>query len=212
LDTKEITYLKWIAQWTVPNFGMSRYNAISDFIAKGAWWSLKEQVLMLTNAYNFTLCNLPPDQVDEVIGPLATCPSGGAWQVGIAAVQVPNFELDVVERRATEVYHQNISTVLGRAAQQAGYAPGTATYAAITQATGDLRKAWLLKAHLVGFYFVTNEVNTECLISTPQSWCYGTYGNTCTRCARYSPDVTKIQSCIDDVMVLLQSLTNGTSV
>lgn len=209
LDTKEITYLKWIAQWTVPNFGMSRFNAIRDYIAKGTWWSLKEQVLMLTNAYNFTLCNLPPDQV---IGPLAACTAGRAWQVGIAAVQVPNYQLTSVEQRATAVYQQNVSTVLGRSAQQAGYTPGTATYNAITQATGDVRKAWLLKAHLVGFYFVADEVNNECLISTPQSWCYGTYGNTCTRCARYSPDATKIQSCIDDVMVLLQSLTNGTSV
>lgn len=209
LDAKEVTYLQWISKWTVPYFGMSRYLAIRDFIAKGVWWALKEQVLYDMNAYNFNLCNLVTG--DKLIGPLETCPKGRAWQVGIAAVQVPNYSQATVEQRATSVYGLDIPYVLGRSAQQAGYSPGTATHTAITKSTGDLRKSWLLKSHLVGFYFVATEVNNECLIWPPKSWCYGTYGNTCIRCGWYAPDATSIQKRIDEVMVLLQSMTNGVS-
>jgi hypothetical protein len=215
LNTKEVAYLKWIAQWTVPYFGMSKFNAIRDYIAKGTWWTLKEGVLLDPNAYNYNLCSflVGGKVVDKVIGPLETCSSiilAGKkvtiWQVGIAAVQVPNYSLASVEQRAKSVYGQDIPTVLGRSAQQAGYGPGTTEYKKIVASTGELRKAWLLKAHVVGFYFVATEVNNECLISTPKSWCYGT--SWCPQCW-YSPDAAGIAKRIDEVMVLLQSLTNG---
>lgn len=209
LNSKEITNLKWIARWTVPNFGMSPYDAIRDYIAKGAWWSLKELVLRNPNAFNFNLCNVSKGK-DKVIGPLETCPARRAWQVGIAAVQVPNYPLAEVERRATAVYGQDVDTVLGRSAQQAGYNPGSSTYNSIISSTNEsLRKAWLLKSHLVGFYFVADEVNYECLISSPKSWCYGTYGGKCIPCGWYSSDAYSIQERIDEVMILLQSLTDG---
>jgi len=207
LSTREGGNLKWIAQWTVPNFGMSRYNAIRDYIAKGTWWSLKEQVLTNLNAYNFNLCNFPTG--DKAIGPLDACPLHRAWQVGIAAVQVPNYPLARVQERATSVYGQDIKTVLGRSAQQAGYNPGSSTYNSIVSSKGDVQKAWLLKSHLVGLYFVPEEVNIECLVPLPKNWCYGTYGDTCTRCGWYSPDAFSIQEHINEVMILIQSLTNG---
>jgi hypothetical protein len=157
LTSQEIKYLKWIAQWTIPNFGMSRDIAITRYIAQGTWWSLKELVLAQSNVWNYNLCNTSSG--DKIIGPLETCPSGRAWQVGIAAVQVPNPTLANVEKRAMSVYSTtDVKVVLGKSAQQAGYAPGTSTYNSIVASTGDLRKAWLLKAHLVGFYFVADEV------------------------------------------------------
>ena len=207
LYSKEVINLKWIAQWTVSNFGMSRYTAIRDYLGMGTWWALKEGVLNLSNAFNHNNCNFVNG--DRVIGPLEECPVGRAWQVGIAGVQVPNVDLSTVQPRATSVSGMDVKAVLGRSAQQAGYNPGTSTYNAIVASQGNVTKAWLLKWHLVGFYFVKNEVANECLRNPPKSWCYGTYGGKCISCARYSPNAASIQAMIDQVTVLLQSLTNG---
>jgi hypothetical protein len=126
--------------------------------------------------------------------------------------QVQKLSLGVVEeQRTTSVYGQDVPTVLGRSAQQAGYVIGTAEYTKITQATGYMRKEWLLKSHLVGFYFVASEVNDECLIPSPESRCYGTHEGNCDGCARYAPDAASTQTRIDEVMVLLQSLNDGTA-
>lgn len=66
-----------------------------------------------------------------------------------------------------------------------------------------------MASQVVGFLFVAAEVNNECLKEIPESRCYGTHGGRCPQCARYAPDAASIQKGIDDVMVLLQSLTNG---
>jgi hypothetical protein len=205
MTAREIDYFKWIAAWTIPNFGMSPYTAIRDYIAKGTWWTLKEGTLDERNVFNYNNCNIAP-KVDRIIGPLETCADRRAWQVGIAGVQVPNFSLSQVEQRATSVYGQDVVTVLGRSAQQAGYAPGTSTYNSIRASTGNLRKAWLLKSHLVGFFFVEEEVRTECLISRPKTTCYGTGWDT-TRW--YAPTASSIPGIIDEVMIILQSLSGG---
>lgn len=207
LTANEQRYMKWIAKWTVPYFGMSRYSAIRDYIAKGAWWSLREMVLYESNPFNYNNCHIKETNKDKIIGPLTICQPGMAWQVGIAAVQVPNYSLQAVEDRAASVYGMSIPTLLGRSAAQAGYSPGTATYTAITRATGDLRKAWLLKLHLVGFYFVRKEVDGECLIWPPKRWCYD---GACIRCGWFSPTANSIQRMIDEVMVMIQSLVEDT--
>jgi hypothetical protein len=206
LRSNELKYLKWIAQWTVPNFGMSRYSAIKDYLAVGTWWTLREQVLMMANPWNHSLCQGKATP----LGPLETC-QAPTWQVGIAAVQVPNWRSQVsqVEARATSVYNTDVATVLGKSAQQAGYGIGTTMYSSITKATGDTKLAWLLKSHLVGFYMSAQDINWGCVNQSPLPWCYGTYNGSCLACGRYAPDKYSVKQRIDEVMVLLQGLTNG---
>jgi hypothetical protein len=198
LSEQEVKNLKWIAQYTVPNFGMPRYTAIRDYIAKGTWWALSKQVLNQANPWNTSLCYFSNGY--KSIGPLETC-NEQFWMVGIAGVQVRRPTTAVVEQRATSVYNQDIPTVLGRSALQASYTKDKPEYTAITQATGDLRKAWLLKSHLVGFYFVATEVNDDCLIQSPRTRCYNAAN-------MYAPNAASIKTGIDEVMVLLQSLTS----
>jgi hypothetical protein len=204
LSANEINRIKWIAQWTVPNFGMSRYDAIKSYLGVGTWWSLKEGVLNLTNPWNHSLCQ----GKSTPLGPLETC-TAATWQVGIAGTQVPNWrsKQSSVTQRATSVYKTNdIPTILGKSAQQAGYASGSATYNSIIASTGDLRLSWLLKAHLVGFYMGALDVNWGCVNQSPLSWCYN---SSWEPSKWYSPDKAGVQKRIDEVMVLLQSLTNG---
>ena len=213
LRTNEKTNLKWIAKWTVPYFGggMDRKKAIQNYIAAGTWWSLREGVLNVDpkTVHGLSNCNAAVNH----IGPVTPCPrkTVWTWQVGIAAVQVPNLlrptnRTKLVEDRALSVYkfdNLDIRGVLGRAAATAGFAPGTKTHTDILASKGDLRVSWLLRSHLVGFYFVADEANLECLISKPKTWCYNT-GNP------YAPTTSSIRGAVDDVMVLLQSLTDGT--
>jgi hypothetical protein len=78
MAAKELNHLKWIAEWTVPSFGRSRYSAILDYIAEGAWWVLKEQVLYQSNSFNHSLCLDATLGKDKAIGPLDVCCSGCA--------------------------------------------------------------------------------------------------------------------------------------
>jgi hypothetical protein len=198
LNDREITRLKWIAQWTVPNFAMSRRDAIADYVSKGALWSLTEEVLLLQdNPWDYNNCSR------DQIGPLVTCPYPD-WRVGIAAVPVGQYTIPELEDRGIKAYTAHFGyqvtaeDVLARAALQAGYANST-VYNSIVKATGNLRKAWLLKAHLVGFYFVAKEIERDCLLSSPpQAYCWG----------RFTPAgyPQMIQSGVDDVSILLQSL------
>jgi peptidoglycan hydrolase-like protein with peptidoglycan-binding domain len=198
LNDTEVTRLKWIAEWTVPNFAMSRRDAIADYLAKGALWSLTEEVLLLRdNPWDYSNCS------SKQINPLETCPDTD-WRMGIAAVQVSKYNVAELEDRGKKAFSAHFGypvtaeDVLARAAIQAGYVSGNETYNKIVKATGDLRKAWLLKAHLVGFYFVAKEIERDCLITSPKFYCWG----------RFTPSgiPTMIQQGIDGVSILLQSL------
>lgn len=96
------------------------------------------------------------------------------------------------------------------ASRQAGTAHTLAhSHPPLTAAAGNVRKAWLLRNHLVGFYYVRNEVDGECLIASPKAWCYGSYGGSCPECARYSPDRGSISKMISQVLLILQARVNG---
>jgi hypothetical protein len=198
----EVTRLKWIAKWTVPNFAMSRRDAIADYVSKGALWSLTEEVLLLRdNPWDYSNCSS-----SEQLNPLEKCPLPQYWRVGIAAATVSNYSIAELEERGMKAftahfgYQVTAEGVLDRAAIQAGYTNGTngTIYNGIVNATGDLRRAWLLKAHLVGFYYVAKEIERDCLISSPQYYCWG----------RFTPlaHPELIQPGVDGVSILLQSL------
>jgi hypothetical protein len=93
------------------------------------------------------------------------------------------------------------TTVLERAAVQA-YPDDRSLEDAIATSTGDLRKAWLLKSHLVGFFVVESEVNRKCLGASVDPSCYGSIT---------SPGES-IQNSIDDVTVILQSFVGDSGV
>ena len=229
LSTNEFLNLQWIATYTIPNWrGINPPNPLAGAlvskqdmydIAKVAWWALKEQVYVLQNPWDYSLCNYATG--DRGIGPLTECPVNRAWQVGIAAMHVENIgnswggpqDSNVVNRALAVYKTSNITYVLSQTAKQANYNQGTSTYNAITgQQVGSnlrLKRAWLLKSHLVGFYFSAPMVQNECCGTKIERWCWGNYNNTCSPCAKYAPNAATIQTRIGEVMMILQSLTSG---
>lgn len=233
LDPLEVDYIKWIVKWTVPNFNMTKYDAISKYLGTGTWWSLKEGVFRVNhtvgnNAFDLSLCNyvdvgrqLSRSMLYRWGNPwLANKTCTGDWQVGIAGMMINRTlnmpKLEDVVARATSAYCQDVKTVLGRSAILAGYNTETSlsVYNQIVESTEGLQRAWLLKAHLVGFYFSGPYVDTLCFSSTPAIMCYGKQymAGEGPVAALYAPNATSIQRIRDEVVVLLQSLPTGSKV
>ncbi|CAG8586303.1 8505_t:CDS:2 [Acaulospora morrowiae] len=179
LNADQEKWVRWIKQWTLPNLPKDNPNATPlQMVARVTWWALREGVLDEKNPFSYSNCEYSSGQ--KIIGPLEVCPqwkSYRAWQVGIAAVQVQNPSDTEVENMSIKAYKPiignkvTIKDVLCRAADQAGYKAGTSEYNTICNSSGNLRKSWLLRSHLVGFWFAEIEVRTECLISSVKSWC-----------------------------------------
>ena len=172
LSADEQSYVRWIASNTVPRIEGSRATRLTT-ASRVTWWTLKEGVLEIdgSGAHAYSNCNYGGD---HRIGPLETCPSGYAWQVGIAAGQVPNYPLANLEATALRLYPgSTVRQVLAHTANYSGYATGTSTHTAITNSTGWLRASWLMRNHGVGFTHVAPSVNAECIVDDLY-WCYGT--------------------------------------
>jgi hypothetical protein len=161
-------YLHEIAFEIVPLLEGTRDQKLTS-AARVAWWSLKEGILSLKNPYVYSNCNFTTG--DKTIGPLETCPSGRAWQVGISASQVPGTKLATLEGLATKLYAgSTVAKVLEQAAQKA--ALDAATTQKVVASTGTLRNSWLLRAGAIGFANQAPVVTSEC-VTQSLSWCYG---------------------------------------
>ncbi|MDT0532403.1 SH3 domain-containing protein [Micromonospora sp. DSM 115977] len=166
ISADEEKWVRWIAANTMPRIAGTRSTRLVN-ASRVTWWSLKEAALEMDNVHPYSHCG-------GLIGPLALCPSGAAWQVGIAAVQVPNFSLSENEAVALQLYPGwTVRQVLAHTASYSGYPSGTATHDAIVNSTGSLRNSWLLRNHGVGFTQVTKDVARECVTGSLY-WCYGT--------------------------------------
>ena len=204
LNAREQQWMRYVAEHVLPDLPGTRERRL-EIASRTAWWSLKEGIFDTSNAPRYSLCN--SSSGDHAIGALDTCGTGRAWQVGLAAVQVPNHSLSELEALAQQLYpNESEDQVLADAAAEAGYAPGTSTSDAIVASTGSLRKSWLLRRSAIGFTACeSNEVVPEC-IQGSLGWCYGTGWDT-TRL--YAPNKTAAMRAIGDISVLLDQLSGG---
>jgi hypothetical protein len=161
-----------IAADVVPRLSGTREDRLL-FAARGAWWALKEGTWeqSLPSIYGYSNCNSASG--DHVIGPTEICGAGRAWQVGLAAVQVPGHTSAELEARVPVLFPGlTADALLADVAAKAGETKATSD--AIVASTGSLRASWLLRAPAIGFdALVPGEVIPECIDGT-KSWCFGT--------------------------------------
>jgi len=206
LNAREQQWLRYVADRVIPDLPGTQARKL-EIASRVSWWSLKEGIFDTSNAPRYSNCNTSSG--DRLLGPLDTCGTGRAWQVGLSAVQVPNHTLDELETLAQQLYPgEAIEDVLAEAAGEAGFAAGSDTANQIAAATGSLRKSWLLRRSAIGFVACErNEVVPEC-IDGSLGWCYGTGWDT-TRL--YAPNKTAALRSIRDLATILGALSGGTS-
>ena len=206
LTARERRWMQYVAEHVVPALPGSRERRL-EIAARAAWWSMKEGIFDTSNPPKYNNCNTSSG--DRLIGPLEVCGAGRAWQVGLAAVQVPNHTLAELEQLAGELFpNVSITQVLADAAAEAGIDPASATGQAIVQSSGSLRKSWLLRRSAIGFTAVErDEIVSECIVGSLR-WCYGTGWDT-TRW--YAPNKPAAMRAIDEIELLLERLTGGTT-
>jgi len=191
-------WLHYIALEVVPLLEGTREERINTAAVVG-WWSLKEGVLFLDNALSYSNCGFTDGQ--RHIEPLEVCPSGLAWQVGLAGVQVPNYTLEALEATARRLFPaMTVDQVLEAAALEAGLSSADA--AVVTASTDSLRKSWLLRSSPVGFTHQVVTVTSEC-IDRSLSWCYG---GTWYPSNLFAPDRESAMAAIEDVRAILGAL------
>jgi hypothetical protein len=196
LNALEEYRLNWIANWTVTNFAMPRYDAIAYYIAKGAFWGLTQGFLALDNPWNYSNCD------GDQIGALETCHEAYPWRVGISATEVAPHAAEDLEARGIQAYSFHFGyevdgyLVLVRSALQAGYNESSSEFNGIVNSSGELRKAWPLKPHLVGFYYTAQEVDARCFVEPVDNICLG----------NYTRDAASIEKGVDSVSILIQSV------
>ena len=161
-----------IASDVVPHLSGTRDDRLT-FAARGAWWALKEGTWeqALPAVYGYSNCNSATG--DHLLGPTEICAAGRAWQVGLAAVQVPGHTTTELEARAAALFPGTApDALLADVAMKAGETQATSD--AIVASTGSLRASWLLRVPAIGFdALVPGEVVPEC-IDASKSWCFGT--------------------------------------
>jgi hypothetical protein len=203
LNAREIDVVNVVAQDVVPHLEGAREDRLT-LAARGSWWALKEGVweLPLDQVYGYSNCNTSAG--DRRIGPLESCGSGRAWQVGMAAVQVPGRTVSGMEALASRLFPGTpAGALLADVAAQAGFPKGGATSNAIVASTGSLRVSWLLRVPAVGFAdVVPGEIVPECITGT-KSWCFGT-GWTETK--KFAPTKTAALKSIADLRAILDAL------
>lgn len=169
-------WVRFVASEVVRQLFGSRDNEIR-VASRSTWWGLKEGTFSLANPHVHSTCSVLQKNgrsKDVRLGPLEVCSPGRAWQVGLAAVQVPNFtEQEVFDTVSSLWPGRLVTDVLAEAAILAKFDPAQGMGAAIVTSSGDLRKSWLLRHPVVGLTLVEINVTNEC-VNDDRSWCYGT--------------------------------------
>jgi hypothetical protein len=199
VDEPACGWLYYIALEVVPLLEGTRSERV-DKAAVVGWWSLKEGVLFLDYALSYSNCGYTDGQ--RHIGPLEVCPSGLAWQVGLAAVQVPDHPFDDVVATALRLFPgMSVEEILEAAAVEAGLS--SAEVAAVVASTDQsLRKSWLLRSSPVGFTHEEGLVTDQC-IDRRLSWCFddGWYPSNL-----FAPDYDSAMAAIEDVRAIIDAL------
>jgi hypothetical protein len=166
LKSKEEEWVRFVANSVVPELLGDRTERIR-VAARSSWWGLREGTFALSKPFEHSLCISTTK-----LKPLETCAPSEPWQVGLAAVQVPNFSeqkvLDVIQA----LWPRMVPTdVLIEVVELAGFDQSKDPGAAIIASSGDLRKSWLLRHPTVGITLVERNVTPEC-IDGVRTWCY----------------------------------------
>jgi hypothetical protein len=201
LKASEQKWVKLIGETVVTRL-QGDARAQLNTAAKVTWWSLKEGILDVSNPIAYSNCNFTTG--DKTIGPLETCPTGRAWQVGLSAVQVPGRTLSDLNSVAAALYPgKSTDQLLADTAAAAGYAAGSTTSAGIVASTGSLRISWLLRVPPIGFVKQAPTIQGECMDQS-LSWCFGTGW---TESKLYAPTKAGALRSIDDLWGLLLRLS-----
>lgn len=199
VDDPACGWLEYFGREVVPALGGSRDERL-DVAATVAWWSLKEGVLFLDNPIVYSNCAF--EDGSAYIGPLETCPSGRAWQVGISGIQVPTFLDDRPSQQASVLYPGlTVDEVLELTAAEAWLDPSE-TASLLASDDVVLRTSWLLRNSPIGVTLQVDLVINEC-VEGSYSWCYGT-GWTAT--SLYAPDKDAALQSIEDIRAVLDGL------
>lgn len=224
MGQKQSSYLRYVAERVVPRLYLDAPKGVrgtrEDHIRKAAvttWWSMKEGVLgyidqnttrkqLTTTAYSY--CST--DSGDVLLNPWEKCGAGRAWQVGAAAVQVPDFTAAYVEQRAQRLFPSTpFRQLLSGTLADGGYASNVAWGEPILAGTDSvLRKSWLLRTSPVGFDLVFERVNGPCFVNaTPAGWCFGpAAGNTWPGEINFGENRAEAQRSIADLEKLFDVL------
>ncbi len=171
LSVREQAAVLVIASDVVSRLAGAR-DARITLAARGAWWALKEGTWeqALPAIYGYSNCNTASG--DMTIGPTEICAAGRAWQVGLAAVQVPGRTVAELESLGGMLFPgMTPAALLADVAAKAG--ESQATLDAIVASTGSLRMSWLLRVPAIGIATVVpGEIVPEC-IDASKSWCFG---------------------------------------
>jgi len=192
-------WLHYIALEVVPLLGGTRDERVRAAGIVG-WWSLKEGVLFDENPLSYSNCGFTDGQ--RHIGPLEICPSGLAWQVGLAGVQVPDYNLDDLEATALALFGgMTPEEVLEEAALEAGLRGDDVT-AVMTTTDGSLRKSWLLRSSAVGFTHQVGTVTSQCIDGSIY-WCYD---DSWYPSSLFAPDRDSAMTAIEEVRTIIDAL------
>jgi hypothetical protein len=201
LSAREQAPVMILASDVVPRLPGARADRIT-LAARGAWWALKEGTWeqALPAIYGYSNCNTPTG--DVVLGPLASCAAGRAWQVGLAAVQVPGRTVAQLETLAATLFPGvTPDALLADVAAQAGEPKVTSD--AIVASTGPLRVSWLLRVPAIGVASVVpGEVVPECINGT-KAWCFG---SAWTETKKFAPTQAAALVSIGDLERILSAL------
>jgi len=188
LTQDETDSLQFVAAGVLPElgtlFGQDEAIRIS---AQDSWWGLKEgsfdseqcKTLRLMNKpLSFSECAvlLPKKRPQSNLCPLEECgrnqcdlPGQVLWQVGLGAVQVTQWTEDNIKNFIEGILKRTEDEVLTGVAD-AAIKNDPSTHDAIVGSTGCLRKSWLMRHPVVGFYFVNKDVQ-PCFGITRPKWC-----------------------------------------
>lgn len=202
LTAREQAAVTVIANDVVPRLYGARADRITT-AARGAWWALKEGTWeqSLPAVYGYSNCNTSSG--DKTIGPTEVCASGRAWQVGLAAVQVPGHTLAELEALAPKLFPGvTTNALLADVAAKAGETKAVSDQ--IVASTGSLRTSWLLRVPAIGLAVVVpGEVVPEC-IEASKSWCFGSAWD---ETKKFAPTKDAAMVSIEDLTRILTALS-----
>jgi len=168
LTETQAEHVEWVKRCVVPIWSASRRDA-AEAAARATWWALREGIFDLngSSAHRYSNCHEHGRDRLRSSQPLYRC-SGNMWQVGLAAVQVPNYSDDAVYDVFRTVFGAvdpsfTERDVLSMSARLAGFAEGTPIFDGIYGSRDRVRRSWLLRNPWIGMALAEKqEVMTKC--------------------------------------------------
>jgi hypothetical protein len=166
LSSNEVKWLRFAKDKVLPQLAGDLSKQVRT-AADVAWWGLKEGTFALDQPHSFSNCStLDPDghARDTRLGLLGMCDVGRPWQVGLAGVQVTNFDDQAVLETVKTIWPEKPSdVVLGEVTSLVELESNSAEAIGIRESSGILRRSWLLRHPVVGFTMAHRDVYHQCI-------------------------------------------------